>query len=1108
MLRISGHTCGTAACSAALFWISLAAPFAAAAEDDFARWMNLGKAHLENRESAKAIEAINEAIRVNPKSAPAYRNLGRAQLLATKPDAALLALAKAVGVERESASTSYLMGIAQLRSSSFTEAVASFEVAVRLDAHTPTLRYQLAIAYQATGATDQAVEQLRETIRLDPQHGSAHYKLANLARQAGDQAGFERHNREFLRLRKLFGDETRTAEALERCTYTLPEAYAPTAPVERAPAIDVRFVDATAQAFRGGPAPRSMLVDVVELDAEGRCVFVVADSTGIALLTMSPAGVFEWTATKGELPGSAGYDDIIVGDFHNDVPAGARYDAKVHAKNDLLLVGRKGMRLLKRSGPTAFTDVTDAAGLTGAKGLAGRWLDYEHDGDLDLVLAGETGLVLWQNNGDGRFQNVTEKVGVILAGSTADVRAVDLDSDIAVDIVTARGAEPTVVFENQRAGRFAGMKEPPGPWPRAARVLADDLNNDGHPDVILISDSEATLIFGKSAERGSIDLSTLKIADALLTDYDNDGSLDFVAVGKLHGEGGRGAVGVWRNPAAAGSWADVTAGTGLKEIALPPIAHVVAADADHDGDTDLLLATTADGLRWLRNDGGNRNRQFKARLQTVKTNPTGIGTHLEIRAGGFWVTRSVSGLPIEIGVGRNQRLDTVQTVWTNGVVDNEINVEPSNRATTIIEKNVATGSCPFLYAWDGARFRFITDLLGNAPIGLSLSRDVMLPADPDEIVWLGDADSIVAKDGGYELVVTDEFREVLYLDHAKLIAVDHPPETEVHPTDKLMFPPFPPSEVWALGLRKPPQSSVGDDGVDRTQALREIDGLFAAPGRPLPSPYRGMCHPLALTMDFAEIDVNRPLVLALTGWLQYGDASTNIAISQNKMSETTPPTLFAETGSDTWTQVDVVVGMPAGKTKTILCDLSNKLPPGTRRLRLTTTFEIRWDRIVLADRLPQASFHVHETNPASARLAWRGFSELRPRASGHPTTPDYDRVSSLPAWRTTLEGWCTTYGDALPLVTARDDRMAILNSGDALTLRFDAASLPASSPALRRSFFFYSVGWDKDGDHNVVAGETVEPLPVNDPASPLSAPDWQMEYNTRWVPAERFRAGR
>jgi hypothetical protein len=311
-----------------------------------------------------------------------------------------------------------------------------------------------------------------------------------------------------------------------------------------------------------------------------------------------------------------------------------------------------------------------------------------------------------------------------------------------------------------------------------------------------------------------------------------------------------------------------------------------------------------------------------------------------------------------------------------------------------------------------------------------------------------------------------------------------------------------------MGSRKALLHAKGDDGVDRTQALREIDGDFAPPGLPLPAPYRGMCHPLTLTFDFGPLDAGQSLVMALTGWLQYGDASTNIAMSQNSALTIISPTLYAESAATGWTQVDLVVGMPAGKTKTILCDLTGKLPRDVRRLRLTTTLEIRWDRVALFVRSVLPDSQLHHLSPAVAQLRWRGFSELRSRRPGHPSTPDYNKVSDRPPWRTAPQGWCTRYGDVLDLITTRDGKMAIINSGDALALEFDARSLPPLNPGMSRSFFFYSVGWDKDADHNVVDGDTVDPLPVEGESANRNSvddeEDWRLQYNTRWVPGDRF----
>ena len=251
-----------------------------------------------------------------------------------------------------------------------------------------------------------------------------------------------------------------------------------------------------------------------------------------------------------------------------------------------------------------------------------------------------------------------------------------------------------------------------------------------------------------------------------------------------------------------------------------------------DGGSAMLPGSGA-GLMALRNDGGNTNAQIKIRLVGTKTNPTGIGTRVEVRAGTFLAVRSVSEPPLEIGLGANRKLDSVQTVWTNGVVENEVQVDVSPEPLTIVEKMVAAGSCPFLYAWNGRRFRFVTDLLGNSPIGLSLRRGVTLDADPDELVRIGEAAELSPREGQYVLQVTDELREVLYLDQVRLVAVDHAPSVEVHPTDRLRPPPFPPSYLSPMSSARVPRSAMGSDGIDRTRAVSGIDGEFAPPGNPL-----------------------------------------------------------------------------------------------------------------------------------------------------------------------------------------------------------------------------------------------------------------------------------
>src|SRR6185503_4482201 len=81
----------------------------AAVPAEFVRQMNVGKAHLENRNSAGSIEAFTAALKLEPKSAPALRNLARAQILANQNDEAIKLLTRARSLEKDSATTSYLL---------------------------------------------------------------------------------------------------------------------------------------------------------------------------------------------------------------------------------------------------------------------------------------------------------------------------------------------------------------------------------------------------------------------------------------------------------------------------------------------------------------------------------------------------------------------------------------------------------------------------------------------------------------------------------------------------------------------------------------------------------------------------------------------------------------------------------------------------------------------------------------------------------------------------------------------------------------------------------------------------------------------------------------
>jgi hypothetical protein len=593
----------------------------------------------------------------------------------------------------------------------------------------------------------------------------------------------------------------------------------------------------------------------------------------------------------------------------------------------------------------------------------------------------------------------------------------------------------------------------------------------------------------------------------LLQDFDNDGWLDIWTVGDR--------VQVWRNRGQSG-FENATESLKLSSLQGGPFAAIHFADFDQDGDSDAILEGANRNLRYLQNEGGNANHQLKVQLIGNRSNASGLGVKIEVSTGGLRLVRTVQSLPVEIGVGANTNIESLTVHWFNLAVPAvDVPVKPKTPFIAF-ELTLPEGSCPYLYAWDGGQFRFVTDILGAAPAGLPVAEGRLIEADSDEYVWIGNDQNFAPKDGFYTLQITEELREALYLDQVKLVVADHPPEVEAHSLDKLVpGKPFPPSELIVTEHEHPLLKAVSLTGEDVTERLRKIDGARFSPAKLRVPQKRGLAEPFGVVLDFGELDLRKPLVLVMNGWLLFGGGMANINASEDPSLPFPFPSLEAEVNGK-WKPVDVVVGAPAGKTKTIIVELSGKLPAGSKRLRLTTAFEIHWDRIALMEKAADAKLLTSAFAPSTADLHFRGFSEFADLPRGNPLTPKYGDVSRNPKWRITPAGWCTRYGDVAELVKDRDEGLLVMNGGDELTLRFSAEKLPRLRPGWVRDYFLYSDGWDKDSDFHVAAGTTVEPLPwhgMDDQQygrqrRPEFASDLLMKrYNTRWVGGKVLHRG-
>jgi hypothetical protein len=198
------------------------------------------------------------------------------------------------------------------------------------------------------------------------------------------------------------------------------------------------------------------------------------------------------------------------------------------------------------------------------------------------------------------------------------------------------------------------------------------------------------------------------------------------------------------------------------------------------------------------------------------------------------------------------------------------------------------------------------------------------------------------------------------------------------------------------------------------------------------------------------------------------------------------------------------MGLPAGKPKTIAVDLSGKFLSSSREVRIVTNLCVYWDEIYLSERTDAPDATLTPLEPASADLRFRGFS--RPVVDPERTQPEsFEYADWRPSsmWNPT-PGFYTRFGDVRPLLTAADDRLVVMGSGDEIRLRFEASTLPPLSAGWTRDFLLLFVGWAKDGDANTAFSQTVEPLPFHGmSAYPYTASerfprgDYAAEYNTR-----------
>jgi len=1090
---------------------------------DAYRFNTLGVAYLNQQHPADAQKYFEQSLASDAKFAVARLNLGVSLLGQQKLEAARDELVKAAEQLPNDPYAWYNLGLVYKDLGESEKGIAAFQHVTQIKPEEPDAFYFFGYLNTQIQKYDEAIAAFQKGVALNPVHASAEFGLARALQRKGDSAGAREH---LARFQKITAEHLGTpfgAGYGDQGKYSLAEL--PPSTVAEVPAeIHVNFksdyfpleAKAGATPVTIGPSTGACFFD---FDGDGKPdLFLVSGSPNGAshLLRNMGNGKFQDVTQAAGIHLTGSGFGCAAGDFDND------------DKTDLAVCLSDGLRLLHNKGEGKFEDVTEKVGIRKEKGCVGvTFVDYDHDGDLDLYVTMQpataasqeqsTHNVLWRNNGNSTFTDISSETALGIAATGAGVVTTDFNNDRAIDFVIAGGAMGASILLNPREGKFtplAAINFTRENLPPAVGVVAFDFDKDGWVDLAFTHAGAPGIslwrnVEGKRLERVALpDFGWQRGWGIAVLDYDNDGWLDLVAAG----ESSNGAeLRLLRNLGTKG-WHDVTKDVHLDTVKLKQPRAIAVADIDGNGDADFVVTQLGGPPIVLRNEGGNQHSWMSIDLKPLNDNKSGIGTKVELYAGLLyqkWEVAGASGYlgqnaaPILAGMGSESNAEVVRLLWPTGVPQDEINLA-AKKVQSIAELDRRGSSCPILFSWNGHEYEFIADMIGPGVVGHWIAPGERDVPDPDEYLKVP-ADSVKPRNGMLSFRFLEPMEETVYLDQVRLLAIDHPADYEVFPNERFVSnPPFPEFRVIASDSAHPPAGAWDDRGHNVLSLISKKDRKYVTDFEGLP--FAGFAKLHWLELDLGNWDAQKPLRLIIDGYTDYFTATSMYAADQAGI-KVIAPYVEALDANGKWVRIIEDMGFPAGLERSMIADLTGKLPTGTKRIRIVTNLKIYWDAIRIDQAPDPGDIRISEVPLAKAALDFLGYPrEIRLQPASDTTYSYAHRSMTGPYAR--AAGNYTRYGDVFDLLRASDDRFAVFGSGEGVKLDFDPRALPSLPSGWVRDYFFYADGFEKDLDFYAAHAFTVEPLPRHSPL-PYPYPEgkdyptdaehlkYQLEYNTR-----------
>ena len=412
--------------------------------------------------------------------------------------------------------------------------------------------------------------------------------------------------------------------------------------------------------------------------------------------------------------------------------------------------------------------------------------------------------------------------------------------------------------------------------------------------------------------------------------------------------------------------------------------------------------------------------------------------------------------------------------WNDGATNPTRTITLSQRTTLIAEYEKGV-SCPTLSIWNGTDYIYLTDVSNHGWLGyINYITDnpdwpiVYWRNNPWDFVPVKE-NQLQLKNGYYDMLLTQKWNEIFYLDSAHMVVVDHSSDVDVFSTmvEQYLDPDYM-GKIYSVSKNPlQPVLAINERGENVLPIISEIDDSFTPGINGLTSSSWDNISWNTLTMDLGDLSDYEEIKLVVRGIVDWGTPEEYslwldkffVQSVPNGTQITPVPYMEVKDSEGNWIRVPESRQFPIppdGGPRTFVVDMTDLFPSNDYSLRINNFWNVTFDYIGV-DVSSQEEITI---------------SAIYPNANLYQV---FETSSSS-------SGNFTRYGDVTDLVESEDDKFVIGRQGDEVSLLFPTADLVPLGEGMERDFFVFVALWFKDETGNWGYGFdfTVDPLPFTE----------------------------